>query len=241
MTKSKAKPGSFTEAEIAEAALAILRADGPQALSLRRVADAIGTYHVAVFRRCGGFDGLLDICADHVASRFPIIDGSVDWAEATQLRFEAAYRMWAANVELVLLMRGRAWQGSNMLTRFYEPAMSTLLSTGMSAPEAANLFSILYRLTIGSVVAVMANPWTPSESRNAIESLGAENFPSLAKVVSEVDISDIDAVFRSELGRLIDVLGTTGKSKPVRAVANGASRRQSPAQTAKGARGEARK
>jgi AcrR family transcriptional regulator len=231
MTKKKTGPDSFTDAEVAKAALSILRADGPQALSFRNVAEALGTYHVAVFRRCGGFDGLLDMCADHLAAKFPVIDGSVNWAEATQQRFEAAYKMWAANVELLLLMRGRAWQGNNMVTRFYEPAMRTLLQAGLPPREAAYLFSILYRLTLGSVIAVMANPWTPTEATDAIEALGAENFPSLVKVRADVEFSDIDEVFRSELRRLIEGLGPVGTTKPSRAAAttaNGARRPRQP-------------
>jgi AcrR family transcriptional regulator len=219
MTTSTAGPDSFTQAEMAEAALAILRKDGAQALSLRRLADALGTYHVAVFRRCGGVESLLDICADHVAASFPILDDTMDWAEATQARFEAAYAMWAENVELVILMRGRAWQGLNMQSRFYEPAMRTLLDAGLSAHDAATLFSILYRLTIGSVIAVRANPWTPSESMAALDSLGAENFPSLVKVRNEVDISDINSVFRTEVQSLLRELGP----KPGRKTSVGAN------------------
>jgi len=208
----KASSKSLTHEVIAEAAVAILKRDGPDSLSFRKVGEVLGVSHVTVYRRCGSFDGLLDICADHVAAGFPRIDGTVDWATATEFRFYAAYEMWAAHADLVLLMRGRAWLGKNMMSRFHEPAMRSILDAGMSPGEAQDFFSVLYRFTIGSVIAISANPWTPWESRQAVERLGADQFPALASVSREVDYSDIHGVFRNTLRRLTVILGPQGRA-----------------------------
>ena len=142
MTKTRAGPRSMTPQVIADAALEILRSEGPDALSLRRVAEKLGTNHVAVFRRCGNFDGLLDLCADHVAAALPVFPDAPDWKFVTQLRFEAVYDMWADYADLIVLMRGRAWNGINMMSRFYEPTMRGIVGSGMVISEAATLFSI---------------------------------------------------------------------------------------------------
>jgi hypothetical protein len=171
------------------------------------VADVVGTNHVAVYRRCGSFDGLLDMCADYVAANFPEVPDTVDWATATQMRFEAAYDMWSEHADLILLMRGRAWLGMNMTHRFYEPAMRSIVDSGMPISEAAALFSILYRLTIGSVVSTRANHWSPWESREALKSLGVHLFPTLARVEREIDTTDDRGSFGEALRKLIVDLG----------------------------------
>ncbi|HTU29535.1 MAG TPA: TetR/AcrR family transcriptional regulator C-terminal domain-containing protein [Solirubrobacteraceae bacterium] len=176
------KQERFSSEVIAAASLAILKEEGPKALSLRRVGNVLGTSYVTVFRRCGSFDGLLDACADYVAADFPLITNEEDWRIATQLRFEAAYDMWAANTELIVLRHGRAWLGLNMATRFYEPAMRTIVDAGFSYAQAGSLFSALYWLTMGSVMATRANQWTPWESTESLEQLGADRFPALATV-----------------------------------------------------------
>ena len=203
--------GDLTRQVIAEAALQILKRGGPDS-SFRRVGEVVGASHVTVYRRCGSFDGLLDICADYLAAGFPRIDGSVDWATATEFRFYAAYEMWTANADLIVLMRGRAWLGKNMMSRFYEPAMQSIVGAGMSPGEAQDLFSVLYRFTIGSVIAISANPWTPQEYSEAVERLGADQFPVLASVSRETDYSDIHEIFRSTLRKLIVTLGPQRRS-----------------------------
>lgn len=205
MPKKRPRAGakSFAPEVVAEAALDILRDEGPGALSLRSVGEKLGTNHVAVYRHCGSFDGLLDLCADHVARDFPAVADGLDWASATQAYFEAAFDMWAEHADLILLMRGRAWLGLNITTRFYEPAMRAIVASGLPIGEASSLFSTLYRLTIGSVITTRANHWTPGESRGALEHLGIDQFPTLARVNREVDYSDDRASYTSALNRII--------------------------------------
>jgi len=150
---------------------------------------------------------LLELCADHVAADFPLVPDDLDWAVATQARFEAAYEMWAEHADLVLLMRGRPWQGENIMMRFYEPCMQTLLGAGMSIHRAAKLFSVLHRMTIGSVVLTRANDWHPWQASEALRRIGEQRFPALVRVQSEVEWADLDSIYRDTLRRLILDLG----------------------------------
>lgn len=203
MTGIKARSSPFTLDAIVEAALVVLRDEGADAFSLRRVGEVLSTTHVTLLRRCGSFDGLLDLCADYVAADFPELPGNLDWALSTQMYFEAAYDMWSRHVDLILLMRGRVWHGFNITSRFYEPAMRCMLDTGMPVSEATALFSILYRQTIGSVVATKANQWSPWESREALKRLGPHRFPALARVEQEGDARDERESFCEAMRRMI--------------------------------------
>ena len=207
MTRARTRPSSFTPEAVAEAALGVLRDEGPDALSLRRVGEVLGTSHVTVLRRCGSFDGLLDVCAEHVASDFPEVPGHLDWILSTRTYFEAAYDMWSRHADLIMLMRGRVWHGFNITSRFYEPAMRGMVEAGMPVSEAAILFSILYRQTIGSIVTTKANQWSPWESREALWRLGPHQFPTLASVEELTDMHDERASYCEALRRLIEDFG----------------------------------
>lgn len=209
MMKAKVEPKSLTPEAIAIAALEILRDGGPNALSLRRVGEKLGTNHVAVYRRCGSFDGLLDLCADYVAAGLPMVPDTLNWATATQMRFENVYDMWAEHADLIMLMRGRAWNGMNMVSRFCEPALRGIFESGMTISEAQAVFSILYRLTLGSVVATMANPWSPMEGRAALNTLGRHHFPTLSLMLeSDADDADARGSYSEALRKLIAELGS---------------------------------
>ncbi|HTU29537.1 MAG TPA: TetR/AcrR family transcriptional regulator C-terminal domain-containing protein [Solirubrobacteraceae bacterium] len=209
MAISRADASSVSIESIVEAALRLLDREGPENFSLRRVGQSMGTYHVMILRRCGGLDGLLDACAEHVAANFPLITGEDDWRIATQLRFEAAYDMWAEHANLLLLMRGRAWLGENMVSRFYEPAMRQLFEAGITVQDAARIFSVLYRTTLGAVITHRANQWTPGESRVAYEKLGLDRLPTLAKVQLELDNADSRTMFRDTLQKMLADLSRT--------------------------------
>lgn len=209
MATSKADANSVSVESIVKAALRLLDLEGPDTFSLRRVGQSIGTSHVMILRRCGSLDGLLDACAEHVAAGFPLITGESDWRISMQLRFEAAYDMWAEHANLVLLMRGRAWLGENMVSRFYEPAMRELIEAGITVQDAARVFSVLYRTTLGAVITTRANQWNPDESRNAFEKLGMDRLPTLAKVQSELDNADSRTLFRTTLQKILVELSRT--------------------------------
>jgi len=205
--RPRKRPDTFTPEAIAEAALSVLREEGPEALSLRRVGEVLGTSHVTVLRRCGSFDGLLDVCAEHIAASFPEVPNHLEWSLSTRTYFEAAYDMWSHHADLIMLMRGRVWHGFNITSRFYEPAMRGMVEAGMPVSEAAALFSILYRQTIGSIVTTKANQWSPWESREALWRLGPHQFPTLASVEQLTDMHDERASYCDALRRLIEDFG----------------------------------
>ena len=217
MTRTKARPETLNHEVIARAALEVLARDGPLGLSFRRVAEVLGTYHVIVYRRCGSFEGLLDLCADHIAADFPSVSGTLTWEAATEARFQAVYDMWAAHSDLVVLMRGRAWVGSNMMTHFYEPAYRSLIEAGLSVAAAQELFSVLYRYTMGSVIAIAANTWDPGIGPEAAARVGGDLVPTVEIVNREVDISDMRSIFRNTVRKLIATFGTQWLDENARA------------------------
>ena len=104
---SSGSPESLTPEAIAVAALDVLDKEGADALSFRRVGAVLGTSHTTIHRHCGSLEGLLDLCADHLAAGLPDIEPTLSWAESTELRFTALYELWSAHWALLMLRRGR--------------------------------------------------------------------------------------------------------------------------------------
>lgn len=103
-------PAHLTDELIAVTALDVLELGGPSALSFRRVACELGTSHMAVHRRCRNFDGLLEICAEHLAGLLPDVDPSLPWGISTTIRFTALYEVLTSHRGLVALQgAGPGW------------------------------------------------------------------------------------------------------------------------------------
>ena len=170
-------PTEITTGAVAEAALRVLRDGGPSALSFRRVAALLGTSHMTVHRLSRNLDGLLDLCAEHLAATLPEIDPGLPWAKATEQRFAALYDVMSANSSLVALQQGRPWLGDVMMRRFSEPALASSLAAGLTLEEMIRTHRTLYTFTVGC--ALTYETYDVRCGRVALAALDPEQTPVL--------------------------------------------------------------
>ncbi|MGW9371564.1 TetR/AcrR family transcriptional regulator [Streptomyces xanthophaeus] len=177
-----------TPEAIAVAALRILDEEGPQSLSFRALADRLEVSHATVQRRCTDLAGLLDLCTEHLAAQLPVVPAGTDWAEATELRFAALYRLLTAHPGLLVLRGGRPWLGRQLLARLVEPALADSVAAGMTAAEAMTVYRRMYLLTLGSAAFVdHRDPAAAVEaSRAALAALDPQRFPVLSAGLTDV-------------------------------------------------------
>ncbi|MFJ6793024.1 TetR/AcrR family transcriptional regulator [Streptomyces sp. NPDC091268] len=177
-----------TPEAIAVAALRILDEEGPGALSFRALAERLEVSHATVQRRCVDLAGLLDLCTEHLAARLPDIPLGTDWAEATERRFTALYRLLTAHPGLLVLRGGRPWLGRQLLARLVEPALADSVAAGMTPAEAMTAYRRMYLLTLGSAAFVdHRDPaGATAASRAALAALDPEEFPVLSGALTEV-------------------------------------------------------
>jgi AcrR family transcriptional regulator len=204
MRRPVADPALLTPEAIAAAALEILDKEGPDALSFRRVGALLGTSHTTIHRHCGSLDGLLDLCADHLAAGLPHIEPTLSWAESTELRFTALYELWSAHSALVTLRRGRPWVGPSMLGRFVEPALQSNLAAGMTPAQMIQTYRQMYLFTLGCATTHTA--FSSRQARMLIAALDPSEFPVLTThtdvIAGSVAVAEPD-VFRAGLRNLI--------------------------------------
>lgn len=185
MRRPPADQPTPTSAAIAETSLAILRDEGTEALSFRRVALVLGTSHMTIHRRCGSLDGLLDLCAEHLAAQLPQPEADLDWAQATERRFTALYETMSRNAGLVALRRGRPWLGPEMMRRFSEPALDESLAAGLTLSEMIRTHRGLYMFTVGC--ALTQSGYDSVGGRASLEGLDPATTPVLAGHAELID------------------------------------------------------
>ncbi|MER5776353.1 TetR/AcrR family transcriptional regulator C-terminal domain-containing protein [Streptomyces sp. NPDC002039] len=207
MPRRSAALDRATPEAIAVEALRIIDEDGPAALSFRALADRLDVSHATVQRRCADLAGLLDLCTEHLAGQLPEIAAGTDWAEATEQRFSAFYRLLTAHPGLLVLRGGRPWLGRRLLARLVEPALADSVAAGMTAAEAMTVYRRMYLLTLGSAAFVdHRDPaGATAASRAALAALDPAEFPVLSGGLAEVlpPLTDHE-VYHGALRQLID-------------------------------------
>jgi AcrR family transcriptional regulator len=178
MARQGESQGDPTAGSIVTTALRLLRDEGPEALSFRRIAAALGISHTTVHRHCVNFGRLLDMCADELAGQLPDIDTGLPWPEQMERRFTALYDMWVANAALLALRQGQPWWVPNMLTRFAEPAMTATLRVGMTPEQALQAIRQLYLFTYGCGSTHAG--YAARQARSLLAALEPDEFPALA-------------------------------------------------------------
>ncbi|CAM5308515.1 TetR/AcrR family transcriptional regulator [Streptomyces avidinii] len=188
MPRRSAALDRATPEVIAVAALRILDEQGPAHLSFRSLAERLDVSHATVQRRCTDLAGLLDLCTEHLAAQLPEIPAAADWAQATEQRFRALYRLLTAHPGLLVLRGGRPWLGRQLLARLVEPALADSVAAGMTAAEAMTVYRRMYLLTLGSAAFVdHRDPaGATAASRAALAALDPEEFPVLSGGLPEV-------------------------------------------------------
>ncbi|MGI5446474.1 TetR/AcrR family transcriptional regulator [Streptomyces sp. CA-243310] len=207
MPRRSAALDRATPEAIAVEALRILDEEGPAALSFRALADRLDVSHATVQRRCADLAGLLDLCTEHLAGQLPEIAAGTDWAEATEQRFSAFYRLLTAHPGLLVLRGGRPWLGRRLLARLVEPALADSVAAGMAAAEAMTVYRRMYLLTLGSAAFVdHRDPaGATAASRAALAALDPAEFPVLCGGLADVlpPLTDHE-VYHGALRQLIE-------------------------------------
>lgn len=213
MPRRSAALDRATPDAIAAAALRILDDQGPGALSFRALADRLEVSHATVQRRCADLAGLLDLCTEHLAAQLPEIPAGTGWAEATEQRFTALYRLLAAHPGLLILRGGRPWLGRQLLARLVEPALADSVAAGMTPAVAMTVYRRMYLLTLGSAAFVdHRDPAAATAaSRAALAALDPAGFPVLSGALADVLPALTDhEVYYGALRQLIEAARPAG-------------------------------
>jgi AcrR family transcriptional regulator len=139
------KPG-LTVAAIVEAAIEIADAEGLDAVSMRRVADALGVGTMSLYRYVPGKRELLALMRDTVFGTVaPDGRAAAGWREQLERWAGEAWEMQRGHPWLLELGGGRRLPGPNEVARF-EDALRTVDGIGLTGSEMVAVVTLVGRV-----------------------------------------------------------------------------------------------
>ncbi|RKR91241.1 TetR family transcriptional regulator [Micromonospora pisi] len=219
-TSSRGPAPTYSRAQVAAAAIRIADEQGIEAVSMRKVAAALGTGPMSLYRYVDNKEALCELMLDHMFGETELPEPTGDWrvdlAEvARSLRRSQLRHPWLARIAA-----GRPAMGPNML-EIFEYGMSVLDRLGLDIADMLEIFSLVSSWVGGFVqeeVAELAarrdrgmdeREWRRGMARHLETLTGGGDYPYLARVMRAGADRDFDTRFERGLDRIIAGIGAT--------------------------------
>lgn len=216
------RPAKFSREQLQQAALALVDTHGLEGLTMRALAQRLGTGAMTLYNYVSQRDELEMLVVEAVV-------GEVQWApgqgrglawdeelEAIALVMWRAIRTHPHVIPLILTRRSR----SPAMFEVTEALLRTLARSGRSGERLLVGFRAVSALIMGVAQAELAGPLTlqagesASETIARFQALPAERFPHLIDIATAASASDPETEFRASLAILIDGLRIGAGSRP---------------------------
>jgi AcrR family transcriptional regulator len=179
-TEAKAGRARLTREQIARAALEHVDRDGPENLTMRRLADSLGVGTMTLYGYFRDKDELLDAVVEATAPPAPPPRGSGPWREQLRSHVKTLYAALVAHPGVARLRVSRPIITPPAL-RVTEEGLAILEQAGLGREEAARVYRTLFVYTFG-----FAN-FSPehrtdelrAQARGALTRIGPDEFPSV--------------------------------------------------------------
>ncbi|MGH9049246.1 MAG: TetR/AcrR family transcriptional regulator [Acidimicrobiia bacterium] len=203
----------LSRATIVDAALAILDADGVDALTIRRLGHELGTGSASLYWHIAGKDELCELVYDRIMGEIELPDPDPSrWEDQLKDLARQAYRAMLSHNDAVRLSIGRPPAGPNTL-RIVEWMLALMRGAGIPDEPTVYFGNILGRYLDASVLevtmAVSARDAEATQDRAAEmmreywARLPADRFPNLTALADMTFAGDADAVFEFGLDLLM--------------------------------------
>jgi AcrR family transcriptional regulator len=158
-------PGSrraLSRERVVAEALAIIAADGAQALSMRALAARLGVVPGALYRYVRGKEQLYDLVLDAVLGEADCrTDPAAPWAARAASLAHRLRAILESHPGTAALLKTRDPLSPTSLD-LAEAFLAPLLAAGLTGREAAQAFRLIYDYTLGFA---LADPTSPAEQR----------------------------------------------------------------------------
>jgi AcrR family transcriptional regulator len=201
---------------IVEAAVGVLDREGLDALSMRRVADELGTGAASLYWHVGSKDGLLDLVFEYVIGEQRVPDPNpARWQEQVKEVARSQRDICLRHPYVVQISIGRIPMGPNAL-RYSERVLAILRGGGVPDGLAVQSYLLLIATVNGFMLDETGDaaggqpqaggaaddgppkPWTQEMADMAsayLASLPAERFPNMVALAGEFSKADPDERF----------------------------------------------
>ncbi|MBS2552494.1 TetR/AcrR family transcriptional regulator C-terminal domain-containing protein [Catenulispora sp. NL8] len=209
--RAAAKAPAITREALAAAGLAVLRREGLDALSMRKVAAELGVRAASLYYHVQDKEQLLDLIADSVVWDARKLATAGDWEQCLREAAHAYYRHLHANRDAARLMAGRRTPGPNLLY-VLDVMIGRLHAAGFSDEVAARATLTISTYVQGYVLqeqvpkAPRREPDAASELSESCRTASAKQHRNIMSLLTVVKAGDTGAQFSFGVERLIDGL-----------------------------------
>ncbi|MEV4629694.1 TetR/AcrR family transcriptional regulator [Micromonospora sp. NPDC049523] len=217
---SRGPAPTYSRAQVAAAAIAIADEHGIEAVSMRRVAAALGTGPMSLYRYVDNKEALCELMLDHMFGEAELPEPTGDWRADLAEVARSLRRAQLSHPWLARIAAGRPAMGPNMLDIF-EYGMSILDRLGLDTADMLEIFALVSSWVGGFVQEEVAEQaarrdrgmdereWQRSMSRYLETLTGGGNYPYFTRVVRAGADRDFDTRFERGLDRILTGIEAT--------------------------------
>lgn len=192
--------------QIVDAALALADEEGLEAVSVRRVGQAVGRRPMALYSHVPSKEGLVALMFDRISAELLVPDPlPEDGRELLRRIASRAFATYLAHPWMLHAFGDRPAPGPNQLRRAEQSARAGE-ALGLDEPHAWRSVSMVHEWTMGHALHVI----TLREDRalaRALAEADPEAHPAAARVLSAAAPLDAEATFQDGLAVILDAVG----------------------------------
>jgi AcrR family transcriptional regulator len=208
------RPPQLDRDRVLEAALAVADEHGTAGLTMRAVAQRLGTSPMAIYHWVSTKDELLDGLVDLVFAEIDLPDPTGDWREEIGRRMGSARAALRRHPWAMGLMQSRTSPGPALMSR-HEATLATLRRNGFSVAAAAHAYALIdsyvYGFALQEATLPVERPEDYGELAQQLLATFEESYPFMAEISTQhVMKPGYDFADEFEIGRelVLDALET---------------------------------
>ncbi len=179
----------LTRERVLEAALRLADEGGIDALSMRKLGQALGVEAMAVYYHLANKDQVLDGIVDLVFAEIDLPVDGAPWKAAMRQRGISMYEVLLRHRWAIGMMEARVQAGPANLAH-HDAVIGNLQAAGFDSPMVAHAYSVLDGYIYGFSLTKLSLPFeTPEDveevTQRMMEPYPSTEYPHLARFVSE--------------------------------------------------------
>lgn len=187
--KSKPARAALSKDRVLDAAIKIADAEGVAALSMRKLAEALGVQAMSLYNHVGGKDEILDGLVERVMTKIEVPRDEADWWAAMHARATSLHEALLAHPWAAALAESRTTLGPVRLA-LNDAVIGSLRGGGFSIHAAYKAFLVLDSYIYGFVLQEVNWPFDPTERAHIQDHFGPmipkELYPNIAAAMEHV-------------------------------------------------------
>jgi AcrR family transcriptional regulator len=208
----------LTREKIVEAALVLLERDGLQGLSMRRLAQELGSGAASLYWHVGDKEELLSLLLDRIVGETPVPEPDPEnWQGTVKELARAVRRHLSQRRDAAQLSLGRVPAGPSSLP-ILERNLAVLAASKLP-PRVISYAADMFALYVGAFA--YEESLRSDEEHASAEQIGAywaslppEQFPTITRLAPDLVAGDSDARFEFAIDLLVRGLEAMGASNP---------------------------